>query len=90
MGREGDSCTLTLHPYSVLPQQPRWEDCDAASGGSPLEPGKEGDLGYIRQEFRPSAGFRNSAVEGISQLISTSCFLKAEYAGLGHYSMCSV
>lgn len=24
----------------------------AASGGSPVEPGKEGDLGYIRQEFK--------------------------------------
>lgn len=66
------------------------EDCGAASGGSPLEPGKEGDLGYIRQEFRPSAGFRNSTVEGIPQLISSSCFLRAQYAGLGHYSLCSM
>lgn len=56
------SCTLTLHPYSVLPQQAQWEDCGAVSAGSPLEPGREGDLGYIRQECRPSAGFRNSAV----------------------------
>lgn len=65
-------------------------DYGAASGGSPLEPGKEGDLGYIRQEFRTSAGFRNSSVEGIPPLITSSCFLRAEYAGLGHYSLCSM
>lgn len=58
VGREGKGlCTLTLQPYPMLPQQPQWEDCGAASCGNPLELGKEGDLGYIRQEFKGIQAF---------------------------------
>ena len=45
--REGCVCggkgmhTLLLQHYSMLPQQPQWEDRGAASGESPLGPGKE-------------------------------------------------